>query len=96
MAYVPQVRQAGTQVSLVITRSMITVGKVCNNGKQWVTLKDGGKRIGVLVKGHPLDRKSYTWRELGFNQHPHLAKSKNEAIARLLLRINGGNSGNVR
>jgi hypothetical protein len=72
----------------VITRQMVTLGARCNNGKMWVTMKNGGARIGVIMpdKRHG----GFCWRELGFNTKPGRAMTKSDAVGRLLISLNGG------
>lgn len=86
-----QVRRDEAQVSYVIYRCMVTLQKRNNAGQQmwWVTLKDGGSRIGVIYKskGRHTD---YMWRELGFDTKPHPCKTPSEGVERLILRLNGG------
>jgi hypothetical protein len=62
---------------------MVTVGKLCNNGRRWVTMKQGGARIGVIMRDN-------TWRELGFSEKLSPATSRSDAIGRLLIQLNGG------
>jgi len=71
----------------MIVRSMVTLQKRNKKGQYWVCMKDGGQRLGVIIMTGP---HGPSWRELGFDTKPNQCKTKEEGVARLLLRLNGG------
>jgi len=73
----------------MITRCMVTLQKRERDGKWWITMKDGGARIGVIYKSKSRETE-YMWRELGFNTKPQKCKTPSEGVERLILRLNGG------
>lgn len=74
-----------------MNRQMVTVVRATNTrhgNTWWVCLKDGGKRLGMIMQGSNRDRWGY--RMHGFDSKPHNGfRGKEEAVARLLLKLNG-------
>jgi hypothetical protein len=69
----------------MIHRCMVTLRKREKRNHWWITLKDGGSRIGVIYKSKGV----LYWKELGMNSVPGECKTPAEGIARLLLQMNG-------
>jgi hypothetical protein len=59
---------------------------VHKRNEQWWVLVDG-KRVGLIAKQHGTRDMPFLYRKLGFNTTPRPARTKNEAIDRLLASL---------
>lgn len=69
----------------MITRKMVNL--VQKSGKQWWVYL-GDKRIGLVAKTSHAEG-PWLARELGFNTKPILGTSKEDALNRLIMKLNG-------